>query len=41
MEITSRYIYIQEHSLGGKLCIFFAGRAQRAKIQDGRHKYLV
>ena len=39
MEIISTYI--QEHSLGGQPYKPFAGNAQKAKIQDGRHKYLI
>ena len=35
MEIISTYI--QEHNLGGQPSTFFAGNAQNAKIQDGRH----
>ena len=33
--------YIQEHNLGGQPCQFIAGKAQKAKIQDGRHQYLI
>ena len=32
---------IQEHNLDGQPRNFFAGNAQKAKIQDGRHKYLM
>ena len=39
MEIISTDI--QEHNLGGQPCKFFAGNVQKAKIQDGRHKYLI
>ena len=39
MEIISTDI--QKHNLGGQPRNFFAGDAQKAKIQDGRHKYLM
>ena len=33
--------YTQEHNLDRQPCKSFAGNAQKAKIQDGRHKCLV
>ena len=39
MEIISTYI--QEHNLGGRPCHCLAGSAQQAKIEDGRHKYII
>ena len=39
MEIISTDI--QEHNLGGQPCNFFAGNAQKAKIQDAHHKYMM
>ena len=37
MEIISTYI--RQNNLGGQPCNVFAGNAQKAKIQHGRHKY--
>ena len=39
MEIISTDI--QKHNLGVQPCNFFVGNAQKNKIQDGRHKYLM
>ena len=39
MEIVSTYTH--EHNQGGQPCNFFAGNAQKEKIQDDRHTFLV